>query len=344
MAYQPYLVFTLSGGRYGIAAQAVQELFLLPALTPIAEAVGEMVGILNLRGHIIPVIDLKQRLGKRRQPYTLKHSVVLITVREQSVGVIVDEVENVELIAEADIASDLSSHLLTDADHALTAGLAKHDSQLITLLNPAALMRGGMVQPMPAAAGVPPSVEEREGSNEFLAQFSKADQAVLQSRADGLLSQSETENVNGLTALAIVGLQGEHFALGLDVIQEFTDVSQITPIPCCPRHIVGNMNQRGEILTLVDIRQFLHLDGSTPANQQKAVIVRVEQIVAGLIVDEVFDVVYVRPSDISGIPTAIHSAENEYLRGVTAYQDRMMSILDLPKLLTHGELEVDQAA
>lgn len=344
MAYQPYLVFTLSGGRYGIAAQAVQELFLLPALTPIAEAVGEMVGILNLRGHIIPVIDLKQRLGKRRQPYTLKHSVVLIAIGDQSVGVIVDEVENVELIAESDIASDFSSHLLTDADHALTAGLAKHDSQLITLLHPAALMRGAMVQPISAAAVAPPPAEARDDSNEFLAQFSETERAVLQNRADGLMSQSETESLSGLIALAIVGLQGEHFALSLDVIQEFTDVSQITPIPCCPRHIVGNMNQRGEILTLIDIRQFLHLDCSAPASQQKAVIVRVEQIVAGIIVDEVFDVVYLRPSDISGIPTAVHSAENEYLRGVAAYQDRMMSILDLPRLLTHGELEVNQAA
>lgn len=343
MTYHPYLIFQLGGSQYGIAAHVVQELFLLPALTPIAEAAAETVGILNLRGHIVPVIDLKQRLGKRRQPYTLKHSVLLITSGDQSVGVIVDEVENVEFIAESDVAVDLSSHLLTDGDQTLTAGLAKHDAQLVTLLNPEALMRRSVMPPV-AAAGTSPLEEEKTGSNEFLAQFSEADQVMLKRRADGLMSQSETESLSGLTALAIVGLQGEHFALGLDTIQEFTDVAQITPIPCCPRHIVGNMNQRGEILTLVDIRQFLHLDCSRPASQQKAVIMRVEQIVAGIIVDDVFDVVYVRPSDISSIPTAIHSAENEYLRGVAAYQDKMMSILDLPKLLTHGELDVDQVA
>jgi purine-binding chemotaxis protein CheW len=343
MAYQPYLLFNLSGSRYGIAAQAVQELFLLPAVTPIAEAVAEMVGILNLRGHIIPIVDLKQRLGRSRQPYTLKHAVLLITCQGQSVGVIVDEVDNVEFIAETDVATDLSSHLLTDAEHALTAGLAKHDAQLVTLLNPEALMRGAVLSaPVPPTG--PPAVEGTVGSNEFLAQFSAADQAVLQRRADSLISQSESESLSGLTALAIVGLQGEHFALGLEAIAEFTDVKQITPIPCCPRHIVGNMNQRGEILTLVDIRQFLHLDCAQPSRQQKAVIVRVDEIVAGIIVDEVFDVMYIRPSDIAGIPTAIHAAENEYLRGVTAYGDRMMSILDLPKLLTHGELEVEQAA
>jgi purine-binding chemotaxis protein CheW len=340
MAYQPYLIFGLNGGRFGIAAAVVQELFLLPALTPIAEATAEMVGILNLRGHIIPVIDLKQRLGRSRQPYTLKHSVILIRLHERSVGVIVDEVDNVEFIAESELATDVESHLTTDTEHAVTAGLAKHDSQLITLLNPEALMQGtstraGLAQAEPGAT--------RTQGNEFLAPFSAADQAVLTKRADALMTQSENESWVGLTALAVVGLQGERFALNLEVIQEFTQISLVTPVPCCPPHIVGNMNLRGEILTLIDIRQFVNLDTAS-TSQQQAVIVRVDDIVAGIIVDAVFDVLYVHPGDVTAVPTAIHATDNAYIRGVVRDAGQTMSVLDLPQLLTHGELVVDQAA
>ncbi|WP_039725018.1 chemotaxis protein CheW [Leptolyngbya iicbica] len=340
MAYQPYLIFGLSGSRFGIAAAVVQELFLLPALTPIAEATAEMVGILNLRGHIIPVIDLRQRLGRSRQPYTLKHSVILIRLHERSVGVIVDEVDNVEFIAESELAIDVGSHLTTDAEHAVTAGLAKHDSQLITLLNPEALVQGSS---MATGTARPEPIDANIEGNEFLAQFSAADQAVLQNRADALINQSESESWVGLTALAIVGLQGERFALNLEVIQEFTQIAQVTPVPCCPPHIVGNMNLRGEILTLIDIRQFVNLDTAS-TRQQQAVIVRVNDIVAGIIVDAVFDVLYVHPGDVTAVPTAIHATDNAYIRGVVRDNGQTISVLDITQLLTHGELVVDQAA
>jgi purine-binding chemotaxis protein CheW len=141
-----------------------------------------------------------------------------------------------------------------------------------------------------------------------------------------------------------VGVQDEYFAMPLDLIQEFSDVNQITPIPCCPPHIVGNMNLRGEILTLVDMRPFLNLSMTTATRPEKAVIVKVEQIVAGLIVDAVFDVVYVSPEAMTGVPSAIHAIDNEYVRSVTAYNSAMMSILNVTKLLTQGDLEVNQAA
>jgi purine-binding chemotaxis protein CheW len=164
----------------------------------------------------------------------------------------------------------------------------------------------------------------------------------LRDRATSLAQASTDDGFAGLAALAVVSLEGERFALGLESVHEFTDVTQITPIPCCPGHIVGNMNLRGEILTLVDIRGFLNLDASPDRQSKKAVVMRLDQLVAGVVVDEVFDVVYVHPKEISSIPTAIHSADNEYLKGVAKHEDSMMSLLDLPRLLTQGELVVNQ--
>ena len=139
-----------------------------------------------------------------------------------------------------------------------------------------------------------------------------------------------------------MGLQGEFFALGLEVIHEFTDVDNVTPIPCCPPHIVGNLNLRGEILTLVDISGILNLPLERSEQSHKAIVARSEELVAGITVDEVFDVIYLRPADISPIPAAVHALNDEYIRGIAPYQNKQMSILDLPKLLTSSELVVDE--
>ena len=111
--------------------------------------------------------------------------------------------------------------------------------------------------------------------------------------------------------------------------------------PCCPQHIIGNMNLRGEILTLVDIRQTLNLEVAPIKTGSQAVVVEVDDIVAGLPVDEVLDVMYVSSEEVDSVPIAI-SANSEYFQGNTAYLDRIITILDLDKLMNEGELVVNQ--
>ncbi|HSM80330.1 MAG TPA: chemotaxis protein CheW [Nodosilinea sp.] len=328
-----YLLFTLDDTPYGLAAEGVQEIFLLPALTAVLESGPEVAGILNLRGQWVPVLNLGLCLGHPQRPNFLEQVVIVIQADDRTVGLVVDSIQTVETIAVNNRSMALETPYLSSAELAITAGLASHGDAIVTLLNPTALVRGG--QSVAVAAG---------GSNRFMVQFGPDDQQVLLQRAANLTQQTADDGFAGLSALAVVGLEGERFALGLETVHEFAEVPQVTPIPCCPAHIVGNMNLRGEILTLVDVRRFLNLHPATTAKPRKAVVMRLGSLVAGVVVDEVFDVVYLKASEMAAIPTAIHSSDNEYLRGIAHYGDAMVGLLDLPKLLTQGDLVVDQSS
>ena len=145
-----------------------------------------------------------------------------------------------------------------------------------------------------------------------------------------------------------MALQGEYFGIDLQVVREFTDVRYITPIPCCPPHVVGNMNLRGEILTLIRINQCLNLEPTLsegdrhPEQRRRAVVVQVDKMVVGILVDEVFDVTPINPRNISPMPTAIRATSDEYLQGTVLYEATALTILDIRKLLTQGELVVDE--
>lgn len=338
MTYESYLLFTLDGLHYGLAAEVVQEIFFLPALTSVPESGPEVAGVLNLRGQLLPVLNLKVCLGKPRRPNTLDQAVILVKYDNHRLGLVVDDIQNVEDIATSDISTHLDTPYIGKAERSMTTGLAKFGKHIIILLNPETLVQG-----YAAIHEEAPPTELDATENTFMAQFGPQAQMVLQERAEGLAQISQDESFSGLSALAVVSLEGERFALGLESVHEFTEVPQITPIPCCPPHIVGNMNLRGEILTLVDIRRFLNLATSAERKPDKAVVMRLGSLVAGVVVDDVFDVVYVQPSEIASIPAAIHSSDNEYLKGIARYQDSMMSLLDLPKLLTQGELIVNQS-
>lgn len=333
MHHRSYLLFNLDDARYGLAAEDVQEIFLLPALTSVPESGPEVAGILNLRGQLITTLNLKELLGHPRQPNTAAQVVILAQCSAQRLGLVVDDVQNVEMIGVANISTALETPYLSNTEKPLTAGIAKHENEVIVLLNLEILGQSGQTLPSLVIEG---------GGNRFMAQFSPEDQRLLQARGDELAKLSAYEGDSDLTALAVVGLDGEHFGLRLETVYEFTEVPQVTPIPCCPPHIVGNMNLRGEILTLVDIRCFLNLSSAAVSNPQKAVVMRSGSLVAGVVIDDVFDVVYLQTSDVASAPTTIHSNSNQYLRGVASYGDSMMSLLDLPKLLAQGELVVDQ--
>lgn len=60
-------------------------------------------------------------------------------------------------------------------------------------------------------------------------------------------------------------------------------------------------------------------------------------------VDDVFDVLYMNPQNMTAVPIAADAGGNEYLQGTTPYSEKMMSVIDLPKLLKQGGLIVDEA-
>jgi purine-binding chemotaxis protein CheW len=74
------------------------------------------------------------------------------------------------------------------------------------------------------------------------------ERAIFRQRADNLRQSIEISKVtNELMPLAVIGLGHEYFGLDLELVHEFTDISNLTPIPCCPNHIVGNMNLREKL-------------------------------------------------------------------------------------------------
>lgn len=339
MSPQPYLIFQSNHSCYGIEALAVQEVFFLPALKAIAEAPVDVIGVLNLRGEILPVIDFNRRLGYAPQPYHLSDSVIVIQHQGFRLGMIVNQIKDVQMLDLTEAKLDLT-YGRRDATQTrrFIRQVINVGNNIITVLDTEQLMHYTDQTVTSEACRVDMTVQV------FAPGATVQEQLVFQQRADNLIDRSVTEDAADLLPLAVVGLQGEYFSLGLEAVYEFTDIQKITPIPCCPPHIVGNVNLRGEILTLIDISQVLNLPTNQIGVKPKAIVVHLDQVIVGITVDEVLDVVYVHPTAIKPVPTAVSATHDEYLQGIVPFQEKTMSILDLPKILLKGNLIVNEEA
>ncbi|NEQ54010.1 MAG: chemotaxis protein CheW, partial [Leptolyngbya sp. SIO3F4] len=310
MENQVYLLFELNELQYGIEITQVREIFELPELTPIADAPGDVIGILNFRGTILPIMHLAKRLGQDSPPCRLSDSVVVIEFQGFQVGMVVNKVHDVQSFPSASVESAPTYELRSHIHTAFVQGIAKANDGLITLLNPETLIRQTddvammtweaklnnldnefpkiNAEPLPNDATAYPSEQIFEAqSGPLLTNFfslycpkaTPAEKQVFRQRAISLKDPLESSDISSLMALAVIELGEEYFGIELQQVREFINTRHVMPIPCCPNHILGNMNLRGEVMTLVDIRKALNLPG--PSNQAtKAVIVETDDIVA----------------------------------------------------------------
>ncbi len=163
-------------------------------------------------------------------------------------------------------------------------------------------------------------------------------QAILRSRAEELakLPEVQARGVQIIEILEFV-LGKERYAFPSKYVREVFPLTEITPLPGVPDYILGVINVRGRILSVMDIRRLLDFGNVGLTNLNKAIILQGGDMELAVLADEVTGV-YVVDEDQGQrtLPTLAGNRE-EYLKGVT--KDRVV-VLDAEKLLASKDLVV----
>lgn len=128
-----FLTFTLESEIYGIEIKYVTEIIGIQSITKVPEVPTYVKGIINLRGKIIPVIDVRLKFGKESMEYDDRTCIVVIDIGEVSVGLIVDNVDEVLTIEEEDIAAPPASR--TGFENRYIKGIGKAGGRVQLLLD-----------------------------------------------------------------------------------------------------------------------------------------------------------------------------------------------------------------
>lgn len=128
-----FLTFTLGDEEYGIEILKVQEIKGYSAFTPIPNAPAYIKGVMNLRGTVVPVVDLRTKFNMAQTDYNQFTVVIIVSVGSRIFGLIVDAVSDVLNIAGQ--AIDPTPELGADVDTSFMTGMAKTGERLIALLD-----------------------------------------------------------------------------------------------------------------------------------------------------------------------------------------------------------------
>ena len=128
-----FLTFTLQDEEFGIEILRVQEIKGLSRITPIPNMPPYIRGVMNLRGTVVPIIDLRAKFSMPEAEYNQFTVIIVVTIGEKVMGLVVDAVSDVLNVGEDKIES--APDLGVEADTSFMTGIAKSGERLITLLN-----------------------------------------------------------------------------------------------------------------------------------------------------------------------------------------------------------------
>ncbi len=209
---------------------------------------------------------------------------------------------------------------------------------------PAAATKG----PLSPAAGPGPegSVAERQTDRETAPPGDR--QAGLSGSPAGPTARvaRHTAGLRGLaeaaeheTQVVTFQLAREEYAIDILQVQEIVMMTHITRMPKAPHFIEGIVNLRGQMIPIIDMRKRFALGDAEHDSDTRIIIVDIGEIV-GMVVDGVRDVIRLPDSAISPPPPMIQGISDDYLKGIGQFNERLLIMLDLEKVLTAEEHEV----
>jgi len=135
--------FRIGDEEYGVDIMAVQEIILVGCITQVPEVPEHVLGVINLRGNVIPIMNLRRRFGMADQPSDESTRIVVMNLGGRTVGAVVDGVNEVLRLSHEEISATPATLGGAGKDYVL--GLARRKDRLLILLDMARLLGGSEI-------------------------------------------------------------------------------------------------------------------------------------------------------------------------------------------------------
>lgn len=133
-------------------------------------------------------------------------------------------------------------------------------------------------------------------------------------------------------------LDGETYGVNVTQVREVLRVTEIAPVPGAPDYVMGIINLRGNVVTVVDTRKRFGLMSTEPTDSSRIVIIEVGGQEIGMMVDSVAEVVDLPVSSIESAPNIGNDDSSRFIQGVTSIEGKLLILVDVIKFLGDEDL------
>jgi purine-binding chemotaxis protein CheW len=308
-----FMGFKLGAEEYALPVEEVQEIVRVPAQISCAPGLPHYIdGLFSLRRQTVPLLNLRRYFNVDHDSYGERAKVVVLNLskgeKKSVLGFGVDAITEVLRLAEEDV--EPLPELFRGEIRKNLKGVCKlgEGERIIYLLDSRSI--------------------------------GEEDELGLESAGEEGEKMSGGKGLSGEELYVVFFLQEEEFAVSINSVREIIRLPEIVRVPQAPPYVEGVVNIRGEILPVVNLRRKLNLPAEEKNERNRIVVVDLNGVSTGLIVDSVREVRKIAADQIAPVPGVLQSClEADYLQGVVKFAgtERIILLLKLQELLESAE-------
>lgn len=309
------VTFTLDGVEFGLDIDRVQEITHRTDVTPVPGSPSFILGVINLRGLIIPVIDSRVRFHLAPQETTSKTRIIVLRLASGPTGLQVDSVAEVVRIEDGSVRE--TPPLVAGIRAEYLAGMVMVGSSLITLIH----------------------LEKLLDSAELTRRSELEDLSMAGTLGAGSEGSEEEVEEDGRPFVTF-RLGTESFGIALHEVEEIVELPTVTKVPDAPDYVLGVICLRDQVMPLIDLSEILSIDqGQTERLRDKVVLLSFGAAKIGVVVDDIEEILRVQDDQVLPPPQTLSEAEREHLEGILLLPGRMVSLINVLKIITGDDQE-----
>ena len=241
------VTFLLKDEEFGFDIMSVQEIIRLPKMAKLPHTPEYVEGISNLRGAVLPIVDIRARFGMRREERTDRSRVLVIDIDGKRTGLLVDGVRQVARVGRNEFEPPPTAIRSETADY--IDGVVKLDKgeRIIIALDARRVCSFGTGA---EGGGTVVAAKPSETASASGAHGHATDPGEEQGRG----TKGKGVKVNQLVSFQV---GREEFAFPMEHVREILRVQTPKEVPGAPDHLLGVLTVRGQILPIVDLRRLL---------------------------------------------------------------------------------------
>ena len=311
-----FVTFLIAREVFAINMAPVQEIIRVPEIVKVPKSPPSLMGLANLRGKVLPIINLRKVFGLEEKTIDESTRVIVIDLG-QTLGFLVDNVSSVIDVDETKIetSSEIKSIVKSDFLKGVIKDIAKFKMVMILDIE---------------------KVIEREFS-EILQGSSKEYEITSKEQS------TEEEILTDERQLVSFTVSDEEYAIPIENIQEIVQIPEhITKVPNSEQSILGIMNLRDKILPLASLRRLFGFPEEQLTEQSRIVVLSMGNLSVGIVVDSVKEVLRVPESVIEPVPSIILKDEKDFeITEICRLNEgkRLVSIISASNLFKHKDIK-----
>lgn len=303
--------FLLGGEEFALEIENVREIIRYPQVVQVPGVPDYIKGVFSLRERLLPIVDLRIRLGIGEPQVTDSTRVVITDIGSLQLGLVVDRVFEVARISRESIFPPPQA--LEQGREGRLQGIVRLENgkRLILLLN----------------------LQDVVASEDFqnLGEWEKGKGEIAEASDSSLDGMHEEQMV-------VFKLAGEQYGVSISQVQEINRLSRITRVPKAARFVEGVVNLRGEVIPVIDLRKRFDLEVQEYNEFTRIIVSDIKNRKIGIIVDEVLEVLRVPKRFLEEAPEIIHGEGlQQFITGIANLSGRVILQIDIARILAESE-------